>query len=83
MKNIQIRFKKDNYNTTVTVKESVLNLYSNAYFDKDYAENKKFINSQIKNLVNPSGTNLSQKVSNFLLKLVQKKIDDLKTLKNI
>lgn len=80
MKNIQIRFKKDRFNTTITVKQCVLDLYSNTFFNSDYSENKKFINSQIKNLVNPESTNFSQLVTKFLLELVQKKVDELKKL---
>ena len=79
MKNVQIRFKKGDINTTITVKESVLNLYSNTFFDKPYNEKKRFINAQIKNLVNPQTKNLSQLVTKFLLDLVQKKIDELKS----
>ena len=78
MKNIQIRFKKDNFNTTVTVKECVLNLYSNVFFDSNYSENQKFINSQIKNLVQPQSKNLSQLVTKFLLEMVQEKVQELK-----
>jgi len=79
MKNIQIRFKKGTANTTITVKESVLNLYSNTFFDCNYAEKKKFINSQIKNLIDPEADNLSQRVTKFLLETVQ---EEVKLLKN-
>lgn len=78
MKNIQIRFKKDSINTTITVKECVLNLYSNTFFDEDYIHNKKSINANIKNLVDPQSKNLSQQVTKFLLEMVQLKIDELK-----
>lgn len=79
MKNIQIRFKKDNYNTTVTVKQSVLDLYSNTFFDSDYSENKKIINAMIKNLVQPKSKNLSQLVTKFLLDLINERIKELKS----
>ncbi len=78
MKNIQIRFKKDTVNTTVTVKECILNLYSNTFFNCNYSEKKKFINAQIKNLINPNTKNLSQEITKFLLKTIQEEINILK-----
>ena len=78
MKNIQIRIKKENMNTTITIKENILDLYSNTFFDCDYKDNKKYINKMIKNLVNVRSKNLSQLTTDFLLKHIQIEIEAMK-----
>jgi len=77
-KTILIRAKKEGMNTTISIKKSVLDLYSNTFFDVDYVDNKKYINKQIKDLINPESKNLSQLVSKFLLNMVQIEVKRLK-----
>ena len=77
-KTIQIRAKKEDINTTITIKESVLDLYTNTFFDCDYSEKKTYVNKQIKDWINPNSKNLSQMVTKFLLELVQKEVERLK-----
>ncbi len=69
-KNIQIRIKKDNINTTITIKQSVLDLFARVVYNGTYSENKKTINAMIKNLIDPNSKNLSQLTSKFLLGMI-------------
>ncbi len=78
MKNIQIRIRKGEANTTITIKENILNLYSKTFFDIPYKENKKYINKQIRQWVTPGKKDLSQEVTKFILSMIDKRIEELK-----
>lgn len=80
-KNIQIGFTIDGKKNTISIKESVLNLYSITFFKKSYKENKKEINKLCKNLIGKNTKNLegiSNKLSKFLLSCVEKEVELLK-----
>lgn len=65
MKNILIRVP----GSTVSIKDYVLDNYSNEFFNEPYSENKKFINNQIRVLVkgNEQEKNISQEITKFLI----------------
>jgi hypothetical protein len=76
-RNIQIGFTINKKKNTISIKESVLNLYSITFFDKNYTDNKKSINKLIKNLIGKEIKNLegiSNKISKFLLSCVSEEI---------
>ena len=77
-KTILIRAKKEGINTTISMKKSILDLYSNTFYNSDYEENKKLINKFIKTLIDPNSQNLSQLTAKFLLECVQIEVKRLK-----
>jgi len=77
-KNIQIGFTVKGVKNTISIKESVLDLYSLTvtHHEKRYKQNKTAINKSIKNLIG-TGTEiqgLSGKVSKFLLSIVSEEL---------
>jgi len=96
-KNIQIGFTVNKVKNTISIKESVLDLYSLTvtHHQKKYSENKSAINKTIKNLIGKNGSEiqgLSGKVSKFLLSCVREETrsaaerkldqDELQTIAN-
>ena len=73
-KNIQIGFTFNGKKNTISIKESVLDLFSLTvtHHQKKYSENKKAVNKLIKNTIGHSNEiqGLSGKVSKFLLQCV-------------
>jgi len=83
-KNIQIGFTVEGKKNTISIKESVLNLYSITFFNKSYKENKKTINKLCRNLIGKNVKSLdgiSNKLSKLLLSCVEKEIELLKRAK--
>ena len=76
-KNIQIGFTIEGKKSTISIKESVLDLFTLAttHGKKRYATDKKRVNRTIRNLVgNPNEIKgASGKVSKFLLSCVEEK----------
>ena len=71
MKNIQIKTHK----TTITIKDYLLELYAERYFESSYKDSKKAINKKIRDLISKSVTDkdskyLSQNITMLLTKLV-------------
>jgi hypothetical protein len=56
-------------NTTISINDYVLEHYSQHFFKSAYADNKKFINAQIRNLISYDAIekNVSQEVTKFLI----------------
>lgn len=79
-KNIQIGFTRNKVKNTISIKESILDLYSITLFNKKYADKKTFINKQIKNIIgdNLEIQGLSSKVSKFLLSVISEEVKSLK-----
>lgn len=82
-KNIQIGFTVNKVKNTITIKESILDLYSLTVtkHQKKYSENKTAINKTIKNLIGGNGTEiqgLSAKVSKFLLSCVSEELRSIR-----
>jgi len=81
-RNIQIGFTVDKVKNTISIKESVLDLYSLTvtHHQKKYEENKKAINKSIKNIIGAPGAKdiagLSSRVSKFLLSVVSVELED-------
>jgi len=93
MKNVQIRIKytKANgveVNTTATVKDNLLNLYSNAFFGFRYNAVKKEVMKKIRETVledlkdKPIDKNLSQIISSRMMRQIGELIKDLKEARN-
>lgn len=69
MKNAQIK----THNTTVTVKDYLLELYSMKIYKKSYKEQKKEVNKFIRHLVSKDATdskNVSGQITMILTKIV-------------
>lgn len=81
-RNIQIGFTVDKVKNTISIKESVLDLFSLTvtHHQKKYAENKKSINKTIKDIIGKPGAKdiagLSSRVSQFLLSVVSVELED-------
>jgi len=78
MKTIQIRIKKGNADTTISIKESILNLYSKTFYDKEYKDNKRVINKSIRTWIKPRKKDLSQAVTKLIISMIDKRIEELK-----
>jgi len=78
MKTIRIRVKEGKADTTISIKEGILNLYSKTFWDKEYKDNKKVVNKNIRLWVKPGKKDLSQEVVKLLLCMIDKRIEELK-----
>lgn len=83
MKNVQIRLKE----TTITIKDYILNNFSEEIFKGSYEENKKEVNKFVRLFIDKNSTDtkyLSQEMSKNLTNIViDKQKEKIKSLEEI